>query len=108
MHEDKEFWIYVHDKGEEFYLHYDFWPNVPFIHHSVPNEHFADIEVKKQLEVQNENCDHQSYDYFGMNNYLFYHIILIFRLVGRNTLSTATFSLRRQDEKCSVAALIYD
>ena len=75
LHEDKEFLIYVHDKGEEFYLHYDFWPNVPFIHHSVPSEYFADVEVKKQLEVQSENCDHQSYDYFGMYNYLFCHII---------------------------------
>ena len=56
-------------------MHYDFWPNVPFIHHSVPSEYFADVEVKKQLEVQSENCDHQSYDYFGMYNYLFCHII---------------------------------
>ena len=63
--EGSEFWIYVHDKGEEYYLHYDFWPNVPFIHYSIKKEYFSDIVVKKELEVQNENCNEETYDYFG-------------------------------------------
>ena len=63
--EDSEFWIYVHDKGEEYYLHYDFWPNVPFIHYSAKEEYFSDIVVKKELEIQNEKCEKDSYDYFG-------------------------------------------
>ena len=65
FHEDSEFWIYVHDKGQEFYLHYDFWPSVPFIHHSVPNEYFADVVVTKELEIRNEKCEEEAYDYFG-------------------------------------------
>ena len=66
--EKSDFWIYVHDRGEEFYLHYDFWPTVPFIHHSTEEEYFADIVVKKELEVQNEKCSEESYDYFGKNS----------------------------------------
>ena len=64
--EDSEFWIYVHDEGEEYYLHYDFWPNVPFIHFSKKEEYFSDVVVKKELEVQqNDNCKEETYDYFG-------------------------------------------
>ena len=63
--EDSEFWIYVHDKGEEYYLHYDFWPNVIFTHYSTKKEYFSDIVVKKELEVKNDNCNEETYDYFG-------------------------------------------
>ena len=63
--ENSDFWIYVHDRGEEFYLHYDFWPSVPFIHHSTKEEYFADIVVRKELEVQNDKCSDDSYNYFG-------------------------------------------
>ena len=65
---DNEFWIYVHDKGEEYYLHYDFWPIVPFIHRSVTNEYFSDIVVRKELEIfdsDDDNCSEEVYDYFG-------------------------------------------
>ena len=65
-----EFWMYVHDKGEEFYLHYDFWPNVPYIHHSKEQEQFVDIVIRKELEVQNDNCDDIPDNYFGK---IFYH-----------------------------------
>lgn len=57
--------MYVHDEGDEFYLHYDFWPKVPFIHHSQENEYFADIVVRKELEVKNEKCQDGNYNYFG-------------------------------------------
>ena len=46
-------------------MHYDFWPSVPFIHHSVPNEYFADMVVRKELEIQNEKCEETEYDYYG-------------------------------------------
>ena len=62
---DNEFWIYVHDRGEEYYLHYDFWPTVPFIHRSVTNEYFSDIVVRKELEIHQDNCSEENYDYFG-------------------------------------------
>jgi hypothetical protein len=61
--------MYVHDKGEEFYLHYDFWPKVPFIHHTQEEEYFADIVVRKELEIQQEGCKDGNYNYFS--KYLF-------------------------------------
>ena len=68
-----EFWIYVHDRGEEYYLHYDFWPTVPFIHRSVIDEYFSDIVVRKELEIHQENCKEETYDYFGKYiNYLYF------------------------------------
>ena len=65
FHAESNFWIYVHDKGEQYYLHYDFWPKVPFIHHSEKDEHLTDIVVTKKLEVQNEECETETYDYFS-------------------------------------------
>ena len=62
---DSEFFVYVHDRGEEYYLHYDFWPSVPYIHHVEHKEYFTDLVVEKELEVQNENCEQRKYDYFG-------------------------------------------
>ena len=68
--------MYVHDKGEEYYLHYDFWPKVPFIHHSQEDEYFADIVVRKALEVQNEECKDETYDYFReyLTRKIFYNL----------------------------------
>ena len=63
--EQSEFLIYLHDKGEEYYLHYDFWPSVPFIHRSTKKEYFSDVVVRKELETYHENCQKKSYDYFG-------------------------------------------
>ena len=57
--------MYLHGKGEEFYLHYDLWPEVPFIHHSKPNEQFLDIVIEKQLHAQYENCNEDTFSYFG-------------------------------------------
>ena len=57
--------MYVHEEGEEFYLHYDFWPNVPFIHHSQEDEFFSDMVVRKELEVQQEGCKDGAYNYFS-------------------------------------------
>ena len=62
---DSEFFVYVHDRGEEYYLHYDFWPSVPYIHHVKHKEYFTDLVVEKELEVQNENCEQRKHDYFG-------------------------------------------
>ena len=65
VHKDAEFWLYVHDTGEEYYLHYDFWPKVPFIYKTKSQEINMDIVVRKQLERANENCKEQPYSYFG-------------------------------------------
>ena len=57
--------MYLHDKGEQFYLHYDLWPTVPFIHHSKPDEKFLDIVIEKQLQLHYENCNEETFRYFG-------------------------------------------
>ena len=65
VNSESEFLMYLHDKGEEYYLHYDFWPNVPYTHHAKKEEFFTDMVVKKELEVLTENCEQTNYGYFG-------------------------------------------
>ena len=65
VNSESEFLMYLHDKGEEYYLHYDFWPNVPYTHHAKKEEFFTDMVVKKELEVLTENCEPTNYGYFG-------------------------------------------
>ena len=58
----------MHDKGEQYYLHYDFWPNVPYIHESKPKEYSMDMVITKELEIEAEidgSCMDGSYNYFG-------------------------------------------
>ena len=65
VNSESEFLMYLHDKGEEYYLHYDFWPNVPYTHHAKKEEFFTDMVVKKELEVLTENCEQTDYGYFS-------------------------------------------
>ena len=65
VNSESEFLMYLHDKGEEYYLHYDFWPNVPYTHQAKKEEFFTDMVVKKELEVLTENCEPTNYGYFG-------------------------------------------
>lgn len=65
VNSESEFLMYLHDKGEEYYLHYDFWPNVPYTHHAKKEEFFTDMVVKKDLEVLTENCEQTNHSYFG-------------------------------------------
>ena len=60
-----QFWLYLHDKGEEYFLHYDYWPSVPFTHNSKDEELWVDIVVKKEVESKHERCNAGSYYYFG-------------------------------------------
>ena len=61
-----EFYVYVHDKGEEFYLHYDFWPKVPFIYHFKETDVFGDLFVRKEDELHlNEYCEEGTINYYG-------------------------------------------
>ena len=41
VNSESEFLMYLHDKGEEYYLHYDFWPNVPYTHHAKKEDFFT-------------------------------------------------------------------
>jgi hypothetical protein len=60
-----EFWLYIHDEGEEFFLHYDYWPSVPPIKHVKQPEVSIDIVVTKTLEIEDEGCKDENYSYFG-------------------------------------------
>ena len=62
-----EFWIYVHDEGEEYFLHYDFWPTVPTTHQVKSDSEHIDMMVHKQVSISNENCVEGEYSYFGKN-----------------------------------------
>ena len=64
-----EFWIYLHDKGEEYYLHYDLWPTVPPIYHVRKPEALLDLVIKKELKISSDDCKDGDYSYFGMYLY---------------------------------------
>ena len=49
LNEKNKFWLFLHEKGEEYFLHYDYWPYVPFNHHSQESEYFLDINVRKEV-----------------------------------------------------------
>jgi hypothetical protein len=62
---ENEFWIYIHDEGEQFYLHYDYWPYVPPTHLVTREDSFVDTVIRKKLDVSSENCREGVYSYFG-------------------------------------------
>ena len=65
-----EFWLYIHGKGEEYFLHYDLWPNVPHIHHVRGPEVNIDMVIRKTTEISEENCNNEEdYSYFGMQRF---------------------------------------
>ena len=63
--EDVEFWIYFHNEGEEFFLHYDYWPHVPPVHHIKRNDKIVDIIVRKELSMIYEGCTNEKHSYMG-------------------------------------------
>ena len=65
MHSKIQFWLYLHEEGDEFFLHYDYWPNVPPMYHVKHPETWLDIVIKKELHVANDNCLDGSYFYVG-------------------------------------------
>ena len=83
-----EFWLYIHGEGEEFYLHYDFWPSVPKIHHVRRPEASTDFVIKKSTEISDGNCyPAKEYSYFGncnikssINDIKYSHICLVCRI----------------------------
>ena len=57
----------MHDSGEEFFLHDDLWPEVPFIHHIQPPEMSVDVVIQKEVRIPDSNChEDENYNYFGM------------------------------------------
>ena len=67
-----DFWLYIHPVGEEYFLHYDFWANVPHIQHVRSAASSIDVVIKKTIETSamNEDCnDENEYSYFGMQRF---------------------------------------
>ena len=63
---DDEFWIYFHDVGEEFFLHYDYWPSVPPFNHVKQQEMMLDVGVRKEMDISDDGCTtEEKYSYFG-------------------------------------------
>ena len=61
-----EFWIYIHDLGEEYFLHHDFWPTTPRKYHVKDADVIIDVMVQKEIKNAYENCEkNEDYSYFG-------------------------------------------
>ena len=59
--------LLVHNTGEEFFLHYDYWSNIPFTYKSSGDTFWEEFGVQKQLQIKSSEdvCMEQNYDYFG-------------------------------------------
>ena len=61
-----EFYIFIHDEGEEYYFHYDFWPTRPAKYHMKKTDEFLDIMVQKEIKISDKNCmKEDNYSYLG-------------------------------------------
>ena len=60
-----EFLLYIHGKGEEYFLHYEYWPMAPYIYHSKNQEYWEDIAIEKELYIKNQDCKGGSHVYFS-------------------------------------------
>ena len=47
---ETELLIYIHDEREEYFLHYDHWPNAPVIHQIDPADDLTNIMVQKKID----------------------------------------------------------
>ena len=60
------FKIYIHDLGEEYFLHYDYWPTMPMQYDVKDKDRIIDIMVQKDVKETDENCEvGEDYSYFG-------------------------------------------
>ena len=58
--------MHFHGEGEEFYLHYDYWPYVHPVHHVSRHEKMVDFLVGKEVLMNsNEACKNENYSYLG-------------------------------------------
>ena len=65
LKEDAEILLFVHDKGEEFFLHYETWNIIPSSYHVKTEEYVVDMVMTKELHKKNRNCRYGAYNYFG-------------------------------------------
>ena len=64
---DIEFWIYIHEPGEEYFLHFDYWPTIPIKHHVRSEDASTDIMAQKEIKSIDDNGNNDDdYSYFGI------------------------------------------
>ena len=62
---DAEFLFYLHDRGEEYFMPYDALPGIPNVYHVDAKAHHIEVDVKKEVEIANNNCIGGVYNYYG-------------------------------------------
>ena len=65
LKENSEITLFVHDKGEEYFLHYESWNIIPNSYHVKKDEYLVDLVLKKELQRKDQNCQNGVYSYFG-------------------------------------------
>lgn len=79
--EDAELSMYFHGEGEEFYLHYDYWPYVHPVHHVSRHEKMVDFLVGKEVLMNSdEGSINENYSYLD-NLVSRVHMLIIFIFV---------------------------
>jgi len=72
-----EFWIYIHDLGEEYFLHHDFWPTIPKKYHVKEADVTIDVMIQKEVKITNKNCEKdEEYSYFDCLRKDFQEIVI--------------------------------
>ena len=61
----------MHDTGEEYFLHYDYWPSIPFSYKSSSDTFWEEFGILKQVQIKSAGgaCTKKNYDYFGRLDY---------------------------------------
>ena len=49
LNETNQLKLYIHEKGEEFFLHYDYWPFVPFTYQPQQKDIWVDVNLRKEV-----------------------------------------------------------
>ena len=62
---EEEFWLYIHDEGEEFFLTYNYWPVVPRSHLIRRSVLGVEVVIKKTIDTSDNNCVSKENSYFG-------------------------------------------
>ena len=55
---DAEIDIYIHGKDEQYFIHWDWWPERPFVYHLLPHKHtLIELSIKKETNLKDDGCD---------------------------------------------------
>ena len=89
LKEDADFLVYVHDKGEEYFMHHEVWPTIPPIHRVRKDDFAVDYTFQKLTNQKGTlECKHEPYNYFGtylpyLSKYAIIKLIISFTTMYR-------------------------